>query len=353
MAGGSWSPTSLPTRPGLYINFQSAATAQIQGGARGVVAIPLATYTGATAKTFYTITSEKEAVDTFGSANIQSIKFALQGGAKEVLVYTMPASPTATDFSDMRAAFDARPFNVFVYDGASTVSTTEQTNTLTWVNTNKADGKHFFVVFGAPSATAASDDLAPATGNTRSTTLNSDYAINLISGVIIDGTTYTSNKFASYIAGLVAGTAINKSITYAVVPVTDVTLRMTNAQIKTAIAAGSLVLVNDGEKTRVEQGITTSVKKVRAIRARQAVSTDVSKTAADSYIGQIDNNDDGQKALIGAVQSYLERLETANVLTDISVSLDPNYESTGDTVYLLVSYTEIDSVERIFLTINI
>jgi hypothetical protein len=350
MAGGSWTPGALPVRPGLYANFVATAVAQISGGDRGTVGMPLKTYTGgtATAKKFYTVANETDAAALFGSANIQPIKFALQGGAKEVLVYTMPASPVAQDYIDMRAAYDTRPFNVFVYD--SEVSATEQDNTLTWMKGNKSEGKHYMVVFGC---VVAADDNDPSIGDTRSLRLADDYAVNLISGVVIDGTSYTSAKYAPWIAGLVAGTPINRAITYLVAPVADVVTRFTNAQTKTSLSKGSLVLTNDGEKVKVEQGLTTSVSKIRKQRARQAVLNDVTKTASDSYIGQIDNNADGQAALISAVKAYLETLEDANVLTKPSVKLDPQFQSIGDSVYLSISYKEVDSAERIFLTINV
>ena len=349
MSGGSWDPSALPIRPGLYINFKEAALAQINGGDRGTVAIPLLTYTGgsATAKTIYTVENETDATTLFGANNIQSIKFALSGGAKEVLVYTMPASPTTADYADMRAAFDAYDFNVFVLDGEA--NDTEQANTKTWVAQNRDDGKHFMAVFGGDST----DDADPTAGNTRSTTNADDYIVNLITGVVIDGTSYSSAQYSPYIAGLIAGTAINASTTYAQVNADDVTKRLTNAQIKAALQAGSLVLVNDGSKVKVEQGITTSKKKIRTIRARQAVSTDITKTAADSYIGKIDNNEDGQASLIAAVKAYLETLQAENVLTGPVVAIDPQYQSVGDTVYLVISYVEVDSMERIFLTINV
>jgi hypothetical protein len=349
MAGGTWDSSSLPIRPGLYANFVSSAVAQISGGERGTVAIPLKTYSGtATAKNFYTVDNETDAGTLFGSSNIDSIKLALQGGAKEVLVYTMPASPVTQDYADMRQAFDTRPFNVFVYDG--TVSSTEQDSALAWVKTNKDEGKHFMIVFGCVSA---ADDNDPTIGDARSTRLADDYSVNLIEGGTVGGVTYNSAQYAPYIAGLIAGTPINQSITYRVVPLDDVTKRLTNSQIKTSLSNGSLVLTNDGEKVKVEQGLTTSKKKIRRIRAEQAVLTDVTKTASDSYIGRINNNKDGQAALISAVKAYLETLEQSNVLTDIKVGIDPQFDSSGDSVYLAISFTEIDSMERIFLTINV
>ncbi|NHN31130.1 phage tail sheath subtilisin-like domain-containing protein [Paenibacillus agricola] len=347
MANGSWDPTALPTSPGLYINYVTAAAARINGGARGTVAIPLLTYTGATASTFYTVTTEKEASDTFGAANIQSILFALQGGAKEVLVYTLPSTPDAAAYTAMRTAFDTRPFNVFVLDGEFNV--TQFAAIKTWVIANRAAGKHFMCVFGGDAAS----DAVPATGNTRSILENDDYIVNATVGTKVGATTYSSAQYAPYWAGLIAGTAINRSITYSRLPADDVNKRFTNAEVDTALAAGSLVSIHDGEKVKIVQGLTTAKTKIRSIRARQAISTDITKTAADSYIGKIDNNADGQAALISAVKAYLETLERANVLTGPAVILDPQHASTGDSVFLAISYVEVDSMERIFLTINV
>jgi hypothetical protein len=175
----------------------------------------------------------------------------------------------------------------------------------------------------------------------------------LITGVTIGDVSYSSGKYAAHIAGLIAGTAINRSITFTEIAVDDVTKRLRNSEIITALQAGSLVLVNDGEKVKIEQGITTGKTKIRSTRARQAVATDVEKTARDNYIGKLDNSADGQAALISAIKAYLESLESNNVLTDIAVGLDAQNPSVGDTVFMQISYREIDSMERIFLTINV
>ncbi|MDP5275705.1 phage tail sheath subtilisin-like domain-containing protein [Chengkuizengella axinellae] len=342
MSGGTWNPISLPNQPGLYLNFVESAVAQIQGGSRGTVAIPLLSYSGsAEAGKVYSIEKESEAIQLFDTEGVQSIQLALQGGAKEVLVYTMPESPQEADYATMRDVLDTYPFNVFVFDGEA--DATQQTNIQTWVENNRGDGKHFLAVLGRND-----DSDAPVTRQ-----YGDDYIIHLINGVSKEEKEFTSAQFAPYIAGHIAGTAINKSITYSQVFVDDVNVRYKNSDVKTALDNGGLVLVHDGDKVKIEQGITSSGIKIRAIGARQAVATDIAKTAADSYIGKLDNNEDGQKALISAIKAYLETLENANVLTDIFVELDPDRASVGDSVFLRISYRELDSMERIFLNINI
>lgn len=354
--GGQWDPISLPIRPGLYLNFVERALAQIAGGPRGIVGIPIFTFTGGTAVAgdFYTIENEKQANDILGSANSKPVTRALSGGAAEVLVYAVPTNADATEQNvELRDKFEARMFNVFVYPDE--IDAGEQDATLAWVQRNRKEGKHFTAVFGGTEV----EDQDPTVGNARSIRLADEYVVNLISGVVLGvGTELTSSEYASVIAGLIAGTPINKSITYAALPVADVTRRLRNSEIVTALTSGSLVLVHDGRNVKVEQGITTESDatargKIRITRARQAVATDIPATAKDRYIGKIDNNPAGQAALISAIKAYLETLELNNVLMAPEVKLDSQRPSVGDSVFLDVSYVEVDSMERIFLTINV
>lgn len=348
---GSFDLTNLPKLPGLYANIVEAAANAIQSGERGVVALPLMTHSGtATAKQFYTVAADtlKDAEALFGAANIESIEFILRGGAREVLVYTMPSAPVESDYDDMRLAFDAKDFNLFVFDGEETAL--EQDNTLSWMQMNRTEGKHFMVVFGGSSA----DDADPSVGNARSVRLADEYAVNLITGVVINGEEYSSGEFAPYIAGLIAGTAINRAITYTPMQfVGDVNRRLRKSEQKTAIENGSLVLIHDGEKVKVLQGLTTDNSKIRTQRARQAILEDLERTATDRYIGKLNNNEAGQVTIMNAVMAYLTELGNQNVLVEPTVELDPNNASSGDALFLRIAFTEVDSVERIFVTINV
>ncbi len=343
-----WDPTALPVRPGLYINFKDAAIAAITGGERGVVAMPLHTYSGsATAERFYAVEDEAQALELFGSANIGPVKRVLQGGARLVRVYTLPSTPDAAAYTAMRERFEAYPFNVFVWD--TVPPTGEDTNVRDWLEQNVDEKKLFLYVTGGDDAR----DADPSAGNAASEALNHDLIVNLIVGGTIGDEEYSSGEYAQYIAGLVASTPVNRSLTYAQVPLDDVNKRLRNSEIVSALTAGSLVLVNDGEKVKIESGITTSGLKIRNAMARVSIATDIEKTARDNYIGKINNDEDGQAALMSAIKVYLETLEANGVLTDIVVTLDPTRPSVGDQVFLAISYRELDSMERIFLTITV
>lgn len=343
-----WDPTALPVRPGLYTNFKNAAVAQIIGGERGIVAMPLHTFSGtAVADTFYPVEDEDQALKLFGEENIVSIKLILQAGAKQVLVYTVPSTPTAATYITMREKFEAYDFNIFVWDIEA--PDTENANTKTWIEQNIQEKKLFMYVTGGSEL----DDATPSTGDARSVSLNHDFIVNLTVGGTVGAIDYSSAEYAPYIAGLVAGTPINRSITYLQVSLDDVNRRYRNSEVVTALGKGSLVLIHDGEKVKIESGITTSGLKIRSARSRIAIATDIEKTARDNYIGRINNDEDGQFALISAIKVYLETLEQNGVLTDIVVTLDPIRQSVGDQVFLAISYRELDSMERIFLSITV
>lgn len=362
--GGTWDATSLPTRPGIYINFQRAALNAISGGARGIVALPVLKYNGGTikAKEFHTVETVADAIALVGADNAAAITYALQGGAKEVLVYAVPETATFTgddnnakikaQFASVMAAYEMQDFNVFAYPDV--VSDIILTDTKAWVVACRDEGKHFMFVAGGNATT----DANITQGNERSALLKDEYIVNLVTGVVLaDGTTVQSGAFSPFIAGLIAGTAINEAITYKEIPVVDVTLRLKNSEVQTALNAGSLVLIKDGNKVRVEQGITTNSSasgrgKIRTARAKQAVATDIPIAARDNYIGKITNDSNGQATLIAAIKSYLETLEADRVLGNPTVALDPRYKSEGDSAYLAVSYTDYDSMERIFMTIT-
>lgn len=349
----NWDSNNLPSKPGLYVNIVQAAQTKLRGGNLGVVAIPLVAYSGtAVAEKLYTVANEVDAEGLFGALHIQSIKLALDGGCREVLVYTLPTidGTTVTEqiaYDKARAAFDTRLFNVFVYDGG--VTNAEQSLALAWVKKCRLEGKDFIAVFGGD----ATSDQTVATGIARATTLKDDYTITLINGAIINGQELPSEEYAAYIAGAVASCPLSKSITYAVVSAEDVNKRLTISETKDALAAGCVVLTNDGEKVKVEQGLATSGRKIRSVKLQQTLLVDLTKQIADNYIGKITNNADGQKFLISMVKLYLEQLALDGVLQDEKVVLDPNNASVGDSVFLSLSYQELDSMERIFLTINV
>jgi len=345
---------SQNVRPGLYLRFVQAAELQVVSTRAGVVGIPLVSYAGGTAvaEKMYEVKDVAEAEALFGAANVQAIKFALED-AEKVLVFTLPTidGVTVTEeaaYDKARVAFDVAKFDAFVYDGM--VSATEQDRLLRWVQKSVEEGRHFTAVLGCVTAT---DDDTPATGNARSALVEHDNIVNLINGAVIGGITFTSAEFAPKIAGLIGATPANKSITFKELAVEDVNKRLNYTETKDALKAGSLVLTNTGTKIRIEQGLVTTVSKLRKSLIRQRVSRDLAQLIEDNVIGQYTNNKDTQSFVTSMCKAYLEVLQDDNVLTDIKVEMSPRFESKGDQMFIDVYFTEMDSVEKVNLTIAV
>jgi hypothetical protein len=180
-------------------------------------------------------------------------------------------------------------------------------------------------------------------------------------------TWYSSAQVAPYIAGLIAGQRLAESITYAPTVFTDVKPRLTDTQVREALESGSLVLVHDGEKVKVEQGINTLTslrtgqnrqwRKIRAIRIMDAINSDLLRTASDSYIGKVINNDDGKLALINACKQYMDQLVLGGLIgSDYNVQLDPAYHpdlAQPDEVYIRWDASLTDTMEFIYGTFNV
>lgn len=363
MAGGSWTPGVDKIRAGIYTNFVKKASTRVSGTTGGVVAIALIKYSGiAQPNTIYEFKStdgNEVPLTTLGTDGAAVVKLAFLGGATTVIVYTVGKELVETGAPKYETAFSSlntRAFDVFAF--SESVPDSVLTAAVAWVKSSREEvGKHFLAVFGGDKTA----DADPTKGNTRSTLVKDRYVINLIVGGTIDDVEYVSGSLAPYMAGIIASTPLNQSVTYKTTALTAVNTRLTPAQINTALAAGSLVLTdNDDGTIIIERGITTEIdsivagsNKIRKVRANIAIVTDISASANASWIGKVNNNSDGQATVIGGVKSYLNELVKSNVLfaDPLEVSLDPDHPSEGDQMFLFLRYKEVDSAEEIYLTI--
>lgn len=197
----------------------------------------------------------------------------------------------------------------------------------------------------------------------------------------------TTAAFCSRIAGLIAGTPMTISCTYApLAEVSDVT-RLTKEQLDTAIDSGEFVLFHDGEKVKVGRGVnslkTTSqekgeaFKKIKIVEAMDMIQNDIRMTAEDGYIGKYANSYDNKCLLIMAVKGYLEELERSGILetgtsvVELDLAAQENYlkskgidtsdmseqqikeANTDAKVFLRARVSILDAIEDIVLPITI
>jgi hypothetical protein len=270
---------------------------------------------------------------------------------------------TASEYTDFMDAAETQKFNYVCLDAVTDESI--QTSFNAWVKRLRGEGAG---IKGVAGGTAANDIASDAVtlAVSRSAGFNYEGMINVGNGGKLDGVSYSSAQTACYVAGLCAGTKLAGSTTYAATPFDDVNRRWTRSEQEAAIKGGVFIFVYDGSIVKPLRGINTlttlgdtqnnQFKKIRAINTMDVINSDLLTTAEKSYIGKINNSDEGRLALVGACKAYMETMVKAGVIDDeFDVYLNPDYYGDGaeltpaaDQVFICWSAYITDVMEQIF-----
>ncbi len=294
------------------------------------------------------------AVKTGNKALIPSASISFTGGSSgsEVLV---------EDYIRALAAFETSYMNTLALDGVTDEAIL--TMVKSWHNRVWNEGKMIQLVVGGTH----SDDKNPDIGNARSKSCDSYGIINcIVGGIDAAGNMYSSAEMAPQIAGAIAALPLNASITYKQLEdIVNVTVELTNTQIRDATRAGSFVLFKDTDPenfdvmVKVERGINTftsfskeagqKLRKIKAVSTMAAIDYDIGRYAMNNVLGELDNDADGRAALFSGVSQYLETLANEHVISpDILVGLSDTLISEGDMVYMETQAFTTDKIEQIF-----
>lgn len=270
------------------------------------------------------------------------------------------------DYITALSAFETAYINVLALDGVcdpDLITTVKSWQTRVWNSGNMIQ-----LVIGGTHE----DDKDPAIGNARSKACDNYGIINaIVGGIDSAGNMYSSAEMAPQIAGAIAGLPLNKSITYKKLDdIVDVTVELSDTEIKEALRAGSFILSKDIDPEtfemtiKVERGINTytsftkeageKLRKIKAISTMAAIDYDTGRYAMKNVIGELDNDADGRAALFSGISQYLETLADAHVISpDILVELSKTLVSDGDIVYMDTQALTIDKIEQIFNEITL
>lgn len=265
------------------------------------------------------------------------------------------------DYIAALSAFETAYINALALDGvcdADLITTVKSWQTRVW-----NAGNMIQLVIGGTHE----DDKDPAIGNARSKACDNYGIINaIVGGIDSAGNMYSSAEMAPQIAGAIAGLPLNKSITYKMLDdIMDVTVELSDTEIKEALRAGSFILSKDIDPEtfeitiKVERGINTytsftkeageKLRKIKAISTMAAIDYDTGRYAMKNVIGELDNDADGRAALFSGISQYLETLADAHIISpDILVELSKTLVSDGDIVYMDTQALTIDKIEQIF-----
>ena len=349
--------------PSVTISFAEKAITAVKRGERGIVAMIIRDDNVPESNPI-TCLSDEDVPKTLSADNQEQIKLALIGYTKmprKVIAYVLD-----NDAEDYTEALNMLKTIKFDYLVAPAASTDNMTNDIaSYVKTQRAAGKLIKAVL--PNTTADNEGII-------------NYATQ---SVYANDKSYTTEQYCSRIAGIIAGTPINISSTYATLTeLTDCT-RLTKEEMDAAVDVGKFIVWWDGEKVKTARAVNSlttltqdkqsSFQKIKIVEAMDMIVNDIRATAEDSYLGKYANTYDNKCLLISAIGNYFERLKMDGVISEYEIGIDitanRNYleergietesmsdngikiADTGSFVFLKATVKILDAIEDIVLPI--
>jgi hypothetical protein len=303
--------------PNIDIEFKKAASTLITRSERGVAGLIIRDTTDASNTISYTYTALKDIDATkFTAANAQYIEDCFVGNPNRVIVVRIKDEDETLADLLTNSIWQMKHFDYICMPEA----TTEETTILVaWAKAQTKTVKA--VVFSAAAS-------------------NSQYVINFVNTKV----TFTDNRgevdgkeYLPTLCGIFAGIGLDKSATYYIC--SNLVSVIEPTSIDSAIDAGGLVLINDGEDaegnnivrvgrainslTTIADNQTSDFKKIAIIEALDLIRNDISTVFKNNYVGQYKNNLSNQMIFISAINTYFQTLVDEKVL-------DLNYANVSD-----------------------
>ena len=318
--------------PEINISFIDRARSAVERGSRGIVLLGVRDTFIAPISNPATITSPGDIPGGVADVTREQIKLALLGyqtAPIKVLVYGMGLDEAETNADEAyTAAMKVWETIKFDYLAIPTVATDGKSQDVAaWVKSMREKKKRIKAVL--PHTAADHEGIINYTIDKNvyaEDITQKDGSIERIT------TEYSCEQYCGRIAGLIAGTPLQISATYATLPELDDCTRLED--IDTPVGKGEFIIFHDGEKVKTVRAVNSfvstvqgkgdSYKKIKIVDAMDLIADDITKTAQDTYLGKFPNNYDNKCVLITAIKNYLKQLSMDEIV-------DSDYEITFDT----------------------
>lgn len=355
------------TMPSINISFQQAASTASVRSQKGTVALILRD--AALAATTYALTAAAQIPAAMGAENQAAVKRVFLGYVnppKKVLLYIMGAADVIAADCAALTWLATQTFDYLA--GPADLTADEAAVIATWVKAQREENN---AIYKAVLPNLASD---------------SEAMINFVgSGIKVGEETLDAAAYCGRMAGLLAGTPMKISATYAPLSEVEDVTRLTKAEQDTAVGAGKFLLYWDGEKVksgRAVNSLTTITgksdqwKKIKIVELLDMVQHDIRGVAQDDYIGKYPNSYASKLLLVTAITDYLSGLAGDQLIeSDFSCAIDVDAQeawlqaqgtdtssmteqeikeaNTGTQVFLIIKIRPIDAMEDITIIIRL
>lgn len=319
--------------PSINISFIEKAVTAITRGARGIVLLLVKDTLSAPAMNPVTVITESDIPSGLSDPTVEQIKLAMIGytnAPKKILVYHMGIAEdaeTAIVEEKYKAALDALETIKFDYLAIPTVQTDGKAEDIaTWIKTMRQNRKKKIKAV-LPHMAADNEGVINYTTDRNVKTESVKGEDGTITTV---DTVYTAEQYCARIAGLIAGTPMTISCTYAPLPELSDCTRLSDTD--TPVDKGEFILCYDGEKVKVVRAVNSfittidgkgdSFKKIKIVEAMDMINDDITKTAQDSYLGKYANTYGNKCLLLSAIGGYFAQLKRDGIVSSYSMNLD-------------------------------
>nr|DAF86573.1 MAG TPA: tail sheath protein [Siphoviridae sp. ctcx61] len=346
--------------PVIDISFKQLAKSAVVRSQRGIVALILKD----TTKASLTVFDEGDIPSSLKKENQGLIKDVLKGSPNKIELYVLGSD---SEISEALTYFEGVEFNLMCMPSAETSDVTAIKTFIKKMND---------VVKYKCDAILANDKA------------DSEAIINYTAkNIVVNGESVTTANHTARIAGLIEGTPLNQSITFATLSDVDAIENLTKEQADTRIDNGELILVREMGKVRVARGVNSlttltdtkgnAFQKIKLRKTLNLIHNDLRRVIVEKYIGKVPNNYDNKCILITEIKNYLEELENEQLIEKVSyvgidleahkkwlkdnTNLDVNSmteqeikeANTQSNVFLAISLKTLDAMEDIVIGISI
>ena len=346
--------------PTIDISFKQLAKSAVIRSQRGIVALILKD----TTKASLTVFDEGDIPSNLSEANQALIKDVLKGSPNKIELFVLGSG---SNISEALTYFEGVEFNLMCMPSAETSDVTAIKTFIKKMNE---------VVKYKCDAILANEKA------------DSEAIINYTAkNIVVGGESVTTANHTARMAGLIEGTPLNQSITFATLSDVDAIENLTKEQADTRIDNGELILVREMGKVRVARGVNsltslTDVKgnafqKIKLRKTLNLIHNDLRRVIVEKYIGKVPNNYDNKCILITEIKNYLDELSSEQLIEKVNevgidliaqkkwlkdnTNLDINAmteqeikeANTQSNVFLAISLKVVDAMEDIVIGISI
>lgn len=346
--------------PIIDISFKQLAKSAVVRSQRGIVALILKD----TDKASLTIFNEGDIPSNLTEVNQGLIKDVLKGSPNKIELFVLGEEG---EISEALTYFEGVEFNLMCMPEA-------QTSDVTAI---KAFIKKMNDVVKYKCDAIVANDKADSEAIINYTAKN----------IVVGGESVTTANHTARIAGLIEGTPLHQSITFATLSDVDSIENLTKEQADSRIDAGELILVREMGKVRVARGVNSlttltdtkgnAFQKIKLRKTLNLIHNDLRRVIVEKYIGKVPNNYDNKCILITEIKNYLDELATEQLIEKVNTvgidliaqkkwlkdntNLDVNVMSeqelkeanTQSNVFIAISLKDVDAMEDIVVSVEI